>query len=157
MRNTRRGLLLSLAGFALLAGVAIAQGTNWSGPLMGIVDYTGVQFSSVNPFPVISTNTSATTDASNTITTGGTFQQLVAASTTRKSIEIDNICFLSGKCTSTANNCYLFFGLTASANTNNSIPIPAGGSYLRSTGAIPSDAVQITCDGTGDHIASHIQ
>ena len=98
----------------------------------------------------------ATTDASSTITTGGTFQQIAAASTSRKSLEFSNVCSVATECTTTANYCYIFFGASG-ANKGNSIPIPAGGSYLRSSGVIPSDAIQATCDGNSDHYRLALQ
>jgi hypothetical protein len=93
---------------------------------------------------------SATTDSSGTITTGGTFATLLASNTARKSLEFTNVCNIAANCTTTANYCYITTVASGSATKGNSIPIPPGASYLRSSGAIPSDAIAGTCDGTGD-------
>lgn len=93
---------------------------------------------------------SATTDGSGTVTTGGTFATILAASAARKSFEFTNICNVAANCTTTGNYCYITTVAFGSAAKANSIPIPPGASYLRSSGAIPSDAIAGTCDGTGD-------
>lgn len=99
-----------------------------------------------------------TTEASGTVTTGGTFQQIAAANVTRQSMEFVNLCLVPSACTATTNNCYLFFAASGSpGKTTDAITIPPGWSYLRSTGSIPSDIVQATCDGTGDHFRFAVQ
>lgn len=100
----------------------------------------------------------ATSNTSSTITTGGTFQTIQAASASRQSFEFVNICNVTSACTTTANYCYLFFAASGTPNkTTNTISVPPGGSYLRSSGSIPSDALQATCDGTGDHYRLAVQ
>jgi hypothetical protein len=99
----------------------------------------------------------ATTNDSTTITTGGTFQQIQATTTSRLSVEVQNICGVGSNCTTTANNCYVYFGTTGSASKTNSTLIPPYGDYLRSNGTIPSDAINVTCDGTADHIMVTVQ
>lgn len=111
----------------------------------------------LGPIPVVPTP-APTTEASSTITVGGTFQQIAAANTSRKSIEFANLCAVASACTATTNYCYLFFAASGSpSKTTNVIPVPPGASYLRSSGSIPSDAVQATCDGTGDHYRLAVQ
>ncbi len=99
----------------------------------------------------------ATTDASGTITTGGTFQTLAAAAPTRKSLAFTNICNKSGNCTATTNYCYLYIAAAGSGATTNSIAVPPGSMYLRSSGVVPNDAISGTCDGTGDHFQLSVQ
>lgn len=129
MRNFLTGLAL-----VLMAGGAQAQGVVTAGPY---------------PLP--------STDASGTIATGGTFQTITAANPQRKSFEFVNICAVASACTTTANVCYLYLAASGTPTTNNSIAVPAGASYLRSTGTIPTDAIQATCTGTGDHFRLAVQ
>lgn len=93
---------------------------------------------------------SNTNNVSTTIATGGTFQQIAAANSTRKSLDFVNICNVAGNCTAVTNKCYLFIAATGTPTVANSIPVPAGSEYLRSSGNIPSDAILATCDGNGD-------
>lgn len=102
-------------------------------------------------------NPTSQTISSSTITTGGTFQTVTASSSTRKSFEFANVCGKSGNCTAVTNNCYLYVGAAGTPTTGNSIVVPPNASYLRSTGAIPTDAVQATCDGTGDKFYVSVQ
>lgn len=97
------------------------------------------------------------TNSATTVTTGGTFQTGAAASTTRKAFEFQNICNKSGNCTATTNNCYVFVAASGTPTTANSIIVQAGWGYLRSIGAVPSDAIQVTCDGTGDKFYLAVQ
>jgi hypothetical protein len=118
-------------------------------------------YSGTNPLPVTPSGSgavpAATTNSASTIVTGGTFQTIASASTTRKSVEFENVCLKSGNCTATTNNCYLYIAASGSGTTANSIVVPPGASYLRANGTIPSDAVSATCDGTGDHYYLSIQ
>lgn len=100
---------------------------------------------------------SPTTNASATVTTGGTFQQAAAASTARRSMSFVNICNVAGNCGALSNMCYIFFGPAGSATTANSIPVPPGAEYLRSQGAIPSDVIAVTCASTGDKFRLAVQ
>lgn len=55
-----RALILTF-GLRLLPAAAVAQTfPKWAGPLTGIADYTGQQFSLLNPFPVTSQSVSPT-------------------------------------------------------------------------------------------------
>lgn len=99
----------------------------------------------------------AQTNSANTITTGGTFQTISAASSTRKSFEFQNICTKAGNCTATTDNCYLFIAASGTPTTANSIVVGPGQAYLRSTGSIPSNAIQATCDSNGDHYYLAVQ
>lgn len=92
---------------------------------------------------------SATTIANGTITTGGTFQQIAASSTSRLSLEFQN--------NNSSDNCYLYFGTTGSATTAKSILVTPNAYYLRSSGSIPSDAVQVTCVNTSDTYYAAVQ
>lgn len=96
-----------------------------------------------------------TADYSGSVTTGGTFQT-ISLPGTRRSIEFQNLCIISGKCTATTNACYLFFG-SGTASTDKAIVVQAGQGYLRSDGVIPSDTLKLTCDGTGDKFYLRVQ
>lgn len=93
-----------------------------------------------------------------TITTGGTFQTVSTTGSpgVRRSIEFQNLCSISGNCTATTDACYFYMG-SGSASTANSIYIAAGNEYLRSSGAIPNDAIQVTCTSTGDKFLLNVQ
>ena len=98
-----------------------------------------------------------TTDASSTITVGGTFQLIAAANPDRRSFEFTNVCAISNNCVTTGDICYIYF---ASANTPtlaNSRPITPYANYLRSRGWIPTDAIYATCTGTGDKFQFSVQ
>lgn len=84
-----------------------------------------------------------TSNGSGTITTGGTFQVGAAAYYARRGLEFQN---LSGN----GDACYMHFGAD-SASTSNSLKISDGNGYLRSSGTIPNDEIQVTCATTGDH------
>jgi hypothetical protein len=90
------------------------------------------------------------TISSSTITTGGTFQTIAVSNSTRLSYEFQNVCSKSGNCTATTNNCYVYVAASGTPTTAKSIIVPPGGAYLRSSGAVPNNAIQATCDGTGD-------
>lgn len=99
-----------------------------------------------------------TIDQSGTITTGGTFQQISSQTKSRRSVEFTNICSVAGACNATTDVCYIFFAASGTPlKTTDAIPVPAGWSYLRSAGTVPSDAIQATCDGTGDHFRLAVQ
>lgn len=100
---------------------------------------------------------SSATDGSGTITTGGTFQTVAAASTTRKNLEFTNICNTTGNCTATTNMCYVFIAVSGTPTTANSIPVPPGTQYIRTDGSIPTNAIQATCAGNSDKFALKTQ
>lgn len=112
--------------------------------------------SSSNPVSVSPAPSSQTNSAS-TITTGGTFQTISASSVTRQSFDFVNVCSVAGNCTATTNYCYVYVGASGTPSTGNSIPVPPGGEYLRSTGAVPTDAIKATCAGTGDKYYLSVQ
>jgi hypothetical protein len=121
----------------------------------GPVSVTGSVTATVSG-PVTATPTIATTtDQSGTVTVGGTFQTVATSSPTRLSLEADNICNVAAQCSSTFDYCYVSFA--SSPTKSNSVPIPPGGSYLRASGVIPSDAMKITCDTTGDKYRATVQ
>lgn len=102
------------------------------------------------PLPAGGSLASPVTNSSSTITTGGTFQTIAAAKTNRQSLDFVNICNIAGNCTTTTDECYLYFGTLASATTSNAIPVGPGQEYLRSSGTIPSAAINATCATTSD-------
>jgi len=110
-----------------------------------------VPYSATNPVPVTqASSAAATTTSSSTVTTGGTFQQLAAANTARLSLDFEN---KSGN----GDICYLYLGTTGAATTALAVQVKDGQEYLRSSGAVPSDAVQATCATTGDKYYFAIQ
>jgi len=92
-----------------------------------------------------STN-ATTTNGSVTITTGSTFQQVLAAVGTppaiRRSLTIEN--------NNATDSCWIFLGPTANATKGTSILLLAGGAYARYFPYVPSDAVQATCATSAD-------
>jgi hypothetical protein len=96
----------------------------------------------------------STLNSSVAIATSGTFQQILAATTTsntiRQSLTIEN------NSTSPTMQCWIFLGPTSatvaggvSAVISNSILLLQGGSYTRYWPIVPSDAVQATCQTGG--------
>lgn len=83
------------------------------------------------------------TNLSSTVTVGNTFQQIAASSTARFSFEFQNDAGNGDKC-------WLYWGTTGSATKAKSVIVLDGQVYLRSAGAIPSDAIQVTCTTTAD-------
>lgn len=98
-----------------------------------------------------------TNNISGTIATGGVFQQIAPQQTSRRTFEFQNICLHSGNCSSTTDNCYVFFGPTASATVGNSILISPNTAYFRNVSPVPQEAIQITCDGSGDKFYGALQ
>lgn len=98
----------------------------------------------------------STVNHSVTITTGGTFQQLlpsiVGTTTVRQSLTIQNNNPLSG-----TEYCYVFLGTTSAATEATSMILGPGGSYQRYFPFVPSDAVQVTCTTTSDTIYADTQ
>jgi hypothetical protein len=87
-----------------------------------------------------------TTNGSVTITTGNTFQTVLAATTftvdqQRKSVTIQN--------NNTSDSCWVFIG-AGTATKAISILLTSGGSYQRYFPYVPSDAIQATCASNGD-------
>ena len=153
---------IALAASALFAPSAFAEG-NPCASGASLCDSAVNQYLDANgnaqsvdanhPLPVNASVTavsaSATTISNGTVTTGGTFQQIAAASTSRKSFEYQN--------NNASDACYIYFGTTGSATTAKSIKVVAGGYYLRSSGSIPSDAIQTTCASTNDTFYAAVQ
>lgn len=83
----------------------------------------------------------ATTNASATIVAGNAFQTVLAASTARNSLTIEN--------NNTTDSCWVFIG-SGSAAKGTSILLLPGGSYTRYFPFVPSDAIQATCTTTAD-------
>lgn len=84
-----------------------------------------------------------TTNASVSITTGNTFQQVLAAGA-RRSITIQN--------NNATDNCWVFIG-AGSATVATSILLTPGGAYGRYNGSyVPQDVIQATCATNGDKL-----
>lgn len=86
-----------------------------------------------------------TTNRSVTIGTGGTFQTILTASTSRLSLTIQN----NNSISTGTEYCYVYVG-SGTATTANSIILAPGGSYQRYFPFIPSDIIQATCTTTSD-------
>lgn len=86
----------------------------------------------------------STTNSSVTITTGNSFQTVLAASTSRRSLTIQNN-------NTNTDNCWVFIG-SGTATKATSIILSAGGSYQRYWPNIPSDTIQATCASTSDSL-----
>ena len=154
---------LGVVEFQIPAGVATCPGggagCSVGGTVLHWLDTGGSArpATQANPLPV-GAGVSSASDLSGTIAAGGSFQVLAAASTSRRSIEFANLCPSAGACTSAANNCYLFIaGAGTPGAGTNAVTVAPGGSYLRSVGNIPSDAIMGSCDGTGDHFSLKVQ
>lgn len=109
----------------------------------------------------------ASGNVSATITTGNTFQTVLAASTEysasqsgkkrRLSLTIEN--------NNASDSCWVDFGVrtggtqitAANATKAESIYLGAGGSYVRYFPYIPSDEIEATCTGTNDTLHISIQ
>jgi hypothetical protein len=125
------------------------QDTN--GQACSNTQFTGVISGTVTALPSIA----PTTDHSSMVTTGGTFQTVASANPARQSLEIVNLCNVAGKCTNVTDFCYVSFA--ASPSTSNAVPLQPGWAYSRTAGVIPSDAIAVTCDNTGDHFRATVQ
>jgi hypothetical protein len=88
-----------------------------------------------------------TTNRAVAITTGGTFQIVVPASTSKLSVTIQN----NNSISTGTEYCYVYVG-SGTATTSNSIILAPGGSYQRYFPFLPSDDIQATCTTTNDTI-----
>lgn len=94
--------------------------------------------------PALAQTNAATTNSSAVITTGNTFQTVLAAVATgniRRSITIVN--------NNATDSCWIYLG-SGTATKATSILLIAGGSYYRYWPLVPSDAVQATCATSND-------
>lgn len=140
---------LLLALLLLVAPAAFAQSA--AEPVLpGFLTTTGCPGGASTCYLASGAIPSSVTNSAGSITTGGTFQTIAAANTARKTLDFVNICNVAGNCNATTDVCYLYFGTLGSATTANSIPVSAGQEYIRSTGTIPSAAINATCTATGD-------
>ena len=80
---------------------------------------------------------------STTIATGNTFQSVLTASASRKSLHIQNN-------NTNGDNCWVYVGANGSATKAASIILSPGGSYQRYFPYIPSDNISATCATTSD-------
>lgn len=102
--------------------------------------------------PASAQTVAATTNASVLITTGNTYQTVLAALTgfaTRRSLTIQNN-------NTTTDNCWIFIG-SGAATKPTSILLPPAWSYTRYFPYIPSDAIQATCATTGNSVYVDVQ
>lgn len=92
-----------------------------------------------------------TTNSSVAITTGNTFQTVIAAISTnnqRKSLTIQN--------NNASDSCWLFIG-AGSATKATAILLASGQAYTRYYPYVPSDAIQATCTTTADTLYVDVQ
>lgn len=85
-----------------------------------------------------------TTNGSTTITTGNTFQTVLAAlvpPALRRSLTVEN--------NNATDSCWIYVG-SGSATKAAAILLTAGGSYTRYYPYVPSDAIQATCATSND-------
>lgn len=96
----------------------------------------------------------STVNSSVTITTGGTFQQvlpsILGTSTRRQSLTIQNnngnpTCEAAANC----DYCYMYLG-SGTASEGKAIELAAGQAYTRYWPYVPSDAIQATCTSSSD-------
>jgi hypothetical protein len=99
--------------------------------------------------PAYAQTNAATTNGSVTIATGSTFQTVLTASSSRRSLTIQNN-------NTNGDNCWLFIGAGAATKAT-SILLGQGGSYQRYAPYIPSDAIQATCATSSDSIYVDVQ
>jgi len=89
----------------------------------------------------------ATLNSSTTITTGNTFQTVLASNfnttTQRQALTIQN--------NNLSDNCWIYLG-SGTATEAKAILLLAGGSYTRYWPFVPSDAIQATCATANDTI-----
>lgn len=95
--------------------------------------------------PSFAQTAAPTTNSSASITTGNTFQTVLAAvpalPVTRRSLTIQN--------NNATDSCWVFIG-AAAATKGTSILLLPGGAYTRYFPYVPSDAIQATCATTGN-------
>lgn len=130
-----RRLLLAALIFAEIAGAALAQGNNQT---------------PATPFAGAPQNRS-TKNVSAVITTGNTFQQVLAVQTAtdiRQALTIAN--------NNATDSCWVFIG-SGTATKGTSILLLAGGSYGRYWPFVPSDAIQATCASNSDTLYVDLQ
>lgn len=98
------------------------------------------------PFPITTNNPAAvpTTNASQTIAIGNTFQQALGINTQRRSLTIINN-------NTNGHNCFVYIGGGA-ASVSNSILLTPSAQYFRNSGYIPQDPIQVTCTGASDTV-----
>lgn len=151
--------IVPVAGFQTVRVNLTAIGGGTETFTLSSTPQTNVMFpgpsSGVTPTP-IPPSAGPTTNSSTTITTGGTFQTIANANTSRKSLDFVNICSVTGNCTTANNLCYLYFG-SGTPTVANSIVVGPGQDYLRSSGIVPSDIIKATCDGTADNFYLGLQ
>lgn len=148
--------VFALLACLLFAATAHAQsnviGNCYNGP------NSGGTASTYSPCPGVIT----TTNQSVKITTGLTYQTVLAASVTRHSLTIEN--------NNSSDTCYLIVGttqITSGTTTTSSnitiagatvtvaqasITLGANGSYTRYYPFVPSDTIYATCASTGDSL-----
>lgn len=102
-------------------------------------------------------NTGAFTDASGSITLGGTSQTLVAAaSVARKQILIENPCSTASQGIGATENLFINFTSAASLTAGNSIELAPCGSYSSSTGPVTIELITVNAATTGHKFVAKI-
>jgi hypothetical protein len=112
----------------------------------------------VSPVHADDSSTRPTTNGAVVITTGNTFQTVLAASTlnNRRSLTIQN--------NNASDSCWITFGTfsgttitAANATKGRSILLLAGGSFTRYYPYIPSDEIEATCASNSDALYVDVQ
>jgi len=94
-------------------------------------------FATTQPCP----GNKTTTNRATTITSGGTFQNVLSAATNRASLSIEN--------NNASDSCWIYVG-SGSATEAKSILLLPGGSYTRYFPYVPADEIQATCASNSD-------
>jgi hypothetical protein len=120
--------------------------------LFASADLAAAQQSNYTPGPAFSgsvLNRSTKNSSPTSITTGGTFQQVLASTmvsniTIRQRLTINN--------NNLTDNCWIFLGnnTSISATVSNSILLKSGSFYIAEWPIVPADPVWATCVTTGD-------
>lgn len=143
----------TLAGTPIAPGqtVAISQGYNTNLAAITASGTTTLSIQSGTGVPVIVTGqisaaplaTTPTTQTAGTVTTGGTFQQVLGANPSRTSCLIQN---------TSAHTAYVYWLATGTPSLTNAVQVQAGASFfcIAPSGAPIRTAIQWTTSTTGD-------
>lgn len=126
----------ALMGLALLAVLGIVSSYAQQPVTVCVPTFINGQLNCARPAQQPTTNVTVVVAA------GNTFQTILAASTSRLNMTIQNN-------NVNGDNCWLFIG-SGSATKATSILLGQGGSYQRYFPYLPSDAIQATCTTTSD-------
>lgn len=126
----------ALIGLALLSVIGVVSSFAQQPVTVCVPTFINGQLNCARP------GSQPTTNVTIVIAAGNTFQTILAASTSRLNMTIQNN-------NTNGDNCWLFIG-AGSATKATSILLGQGGSYQRYFPYIPSDAIQATCTTTSD-------